>query len=40
MVTLAVLFTGFFTAARFRMTDGRERAVGDAGPYNGVSIEP
>ena len=31
-----VLFTGFFVAALRRMTGGRERAVGDAGPYNYV----
>ena len=38
MVTLFVLFTGFFTAPRFRMTGERERAVGGAGPYNAVSV--
>ena len=34
MVTLGVLFTGFFVAALLRMTGGRKKAVGDAGPYD------
>ena len=34
MVTQGVPFTGFFVASLLRMTGGRKRAVGDAGPYN------
>ena len=34
MATHGLLFTGFFVAVLLRMTEGRERAVGDAGPYN------
>ena len=34
MTAHGVLFTGFFVAVLLRMTEGRERAVGDAGPYN------
>ena len=34
LVTLSLLFTGFFVAALLRMTVGRKRAALCCGPYN------